>query len=209
MSGGVERAGECMGIGEFMTVIWAECECENGMHLMVPDYILVELIDPGSGEVLEWENGAKGELVYTAIDREATPLIRYRSRDHVIVWTDECECGRTGYRVRCFGRTDDMIIVKGVNVFPSAVRDIISTFVPKVTGNMQIVLDKPGPRVTSPVKVEVEYSPATGKNELEKLKSEIEETLRTHLLFVADVNFVPAGSLERFTYKAKLIRVEK
>jgi phenylacetate-CoA ligase len=198
-----------MGVGEFMTVMWAECQEENGMHFIVPDYVLPELIDPKTEEVIEWEDGERGELVYTAIDREATPLVRFRSKDHVIVWTDECECGRTSYRIRCFGRTDDMIIVKGVNVFPSAVRDIISTFVPQVTGNMQIVLNEPGPRVAAPVKIEVEYAPNVGKDVIDELKIKIEEALRTHLLFAANVKFVPPGSLERFTYKAKLIRFEE
>jgi len=205
---GLESARETLGIGEMMTVIAAECFAENGMHFMVPDFIIPELIEPETGEVIEWEEGVKGELVYTAIDREATPLIRFRSKDHAIVWTEPCECGRTSFRLRVFGRTDDMLIYKGVNVFPSAIRDVVSSFSPKVTGQILVVLDKPGPKVEGPIKIKVEYGKDVRKNELESLKTAIEERLANQLLFKPNVILVPPKSIERAKYKAKLVAVE-
>src|SRR5439155_1613617 len=97
-----------------------------------------ELIDPDTGRTVELKDGATGELVYTHLRREAAPLLRFRSRDHVRVWVSACSCGRTSHRVRCIGRTDDMLIVRGVNVFPTAVREVVARFQPRVTGAIQI-----------------------------------------------------------------------
>ena len=80
------------------------------------------------------DDGATGELVLTHLQHRAAPLLRFRTRDHVEMWTSPCNCGRTAPRVRCIGRTDDMLIVRGVNVFPSAIREVVSEFAPQVSG---------------------------------------------------------------------------
>lgn len=138
------------------------------------------------------------------LDREACPVIRFRTRDRIKVFTDACECGRTSFRIRCIGRTDDMLIVLGVNVFPSAIKDVINSFQPRTTGDMIILLNEPGPKVQPPLGIQVEYSP-TEKN-LDTLKRELEDALRAKLVFRADVQLVPEGTLPRFEMKAKLIR---
>src|SRR4051812_48920770 len=107
---------ETMGLGDVMPSMWGECELEDGMHFNARGHVMIELIDPDSGEALPWREGATGEVVYTALDREATPVVRYRSRDHATVVAMGCACGRTGPRIRCIGRTDDMLIYKGMNV---------------------------------------------------------------------------------------------
>jgi phenylacetate-CoA ligase len=195
---------EGMGNSDAAPIIFGECLEQSGMHFCGQEYILCELIDPETGEVLEMKDGAKGELVYTHIDRECCPLIRFRSRDHIEVWTDRCECGRTSFRIRCFGRTDDMLTVLGVNVFPSAIRDVVGSLRPMATGEIQIVLDKPGPAVAPPVMIEVEYGRHVSN--LEELKKEIETLLNSRLNFRAAVHLVPEGSLPRFEMKAQLIR---
>ena len=135
-----------------------------------------EIIKPNTGDVLEIKEGLNGELVYTSIDRECQPLIRFRTRDHVVVTQTECECGRTGYCMKCIGRTDDMLIVSGVNVYPSAIRDIIGTLLPRVTGELLIQLQEPPPSVKPPMKIKVEHGNDPG--DLGVLKSEIETLLR-------------------------------
>ena len=105
--------------------MWGECEVEDGMHFNARRHAMLELIDPESGQAVPWREGATGEIVYTALDREATPVVRYRSRDHAEVVAMGCACGRTGPRIRCIGRTDDMLIYKGMNVFPTAIRDLV------------------------------------------------------------------------------------
>ena len=195
---------EGMGNSDVAPIIFGECLEQSGMHFCGQEYILCEVIDPKTGKVLEMKEGLKGELVYTHIDRECCPLIRFRSRDHIEVWTDRCDCGRTSFRVRCLGRTDDMLTVLGVNVFPSAIRDVVGSLRPRTTGEIQVVLDKPGPAVAPPVKIEVEY----GRNvsNLEELKKEIEILLNSRLNFRAIVNLVPEGSLPRFEMKARLTK---
>jgi phenylacetate-CoA ligase len=195
---------EGMGNSDAAPIIFGECLEQAGMHFSGQEHILCELINQDAGNVLEMKEGAKGELVYTHLDRECCPLIRFRSRDHVEVWTERCACGRTSFRVRCFGRTDDMLTVLGVNVFPSAIRDVVGSLRPKTTGEIQVVLDKPGPAVTPPVHIEAEFS--RGVSNLEELKKEIEAQLNSRLNFRAAVNLVPEGSLPRFEMKAQLIR---
>jgi phenylacetate-CoA ligase len=195
---------EGMGNSDAAPIIFGECLEQTGMHFCGQEYILCELIDPDTGEVLEMKDGAKGELVYTHIDRECCPLIRFRSRDHIEVWTDRCACGRTSFRIRCFGRTDDMLTVLGVNVFPSAIRDVVGSLRPKTSGEIQVVLDQPGPTVAPPVKIEVEFGKEV--THLEELKKEIEALLNSRLNFRAAINLVPEGSLPRFEMKAQLIK---
>jgi len=121
---GARRVSEIMGLCDVLPGIWSECEAESGMHFIGGPDVLVELIDPDSGQPIAWTEGAEGELVYTTLTREATPVLRLRSRDHIRVLGVGCACGRATPRIRCVGRTDDMLIFKGMNVFPSAIRDV-------------------------------------------------------------------------------------
>ena len=107
---------------------------------------------------MELDDGAAGELVLTHLRHRAAPLLRFRTRDHVEVRTGPCRCGRTGPRIRCLGRTDDMLIVRGVNVFPSAVRDVVSAFAPEVSGQILVRPQAPGVRQDPPLPVTVELA---------------------------------------------------
>lgn len=131
------------------------------MHFCGQEFIIPEIIDPITGETITIEDGASGELVYIAIDRQSSALLRFRTRDQVVVWTSPCSCGRTSMRIRCIERTDDMLIVLGVNAFPSAVQDVVAGFAPRTTGQIRILLDEPGPRVTPPIGI---VAPDSGKN---------------------------------------------
>lgn len=193
---------EGLGNADLIPVYAGECEERDGMHFLAPDYMILELIDPETGEPIPFSNGAQGELVATHIQRECVPLVRFRTRDHVIVWTDPCPCGRTGVRLRCIGRTDDMLILRGVNVFPSAIKDVIAGFRPQTTGEIQILLKQPPPRVDPPLPIRVEYTDEV--RDLQALKHRLEAALREKLIFSAAVELVPAGTLPRFEMKAKL-----
>jgi len=195
---------EGMGNSDAAPIIFGECPAQQGMHFCAQEYIFPELINPDSGEVLEMVDGAEGELVYTLIDRECCPVVRFRTRDRITVFTDTCECGRTSFRIRCIGRTDDMLILLGVNVFPSAIKDVVTSFRTRTTGDMIVLLDEPGPKVEPPLRIQVEYT--SGEKDLEALKKELENVLREKLVFRADVELVPEGTLPRFEMKAKLIR---
>jgi phenylacetate-CoA ligase len=142
-------------------------------------------------------------MIYTSLDRECQPLIRFRTRDHVLVTQTNCECGRTGYGIRCIGRTDDMLIISGVNVYPSAVRDVVGSLTPRVRGEILIQLQEPPPSVKPPVKIKIEHGTEPG--DLAGLKMDIEKLLRDKLIFTSDVELVPPGSLPKYEYKAQLV----
>jgi len=198
------RVTEGLGNADMVPIIFAECPDQSGMHYNGQEYVYTEIIDPESGEVLPIETGVSGELVYTSLERECNPLLRFRTRDRVTILGTSCKCGRTSYKLRCVGRTDDMLIVLGVNVFPSAVRDIVSSFYPQMTGEVQILLDQPGPGVKPPLRVTAEAG--EGAADQGVLRKKIEEKIKAVLSVSAAVDLVPAGTLPRFEMKGQLIR---
>ena len=173
------------------------------MHLGARGFVHVELIDPATGDALDLADGATGELVLTQLRQRAAPLLRFRTRDHVRVWTSPCPCGRTSPRLRCIGRTDDMLIVRGVNVFPAAVREVVSAFAPAVSGHILVKPRAQGPRQDPPLPVSVEL--AEGRSADPALAQSIRERLRDVLVVQTDVDLVPWGSLARSEYKSKLV----
>ncbi len=198
------RVTEAMGIGDIGVSLWGECEYQQGMHLGGRGFIHAELIDPDSGATIAMRDGAKGELMLTHLQHRAAPLLRFRTRDHVEVWNSTCKCGRTAPRIRCTGRTDDMLIVRGVNVFPSAIREVVSEFVPEVSGYILVRPGQPGVKQEPPLPIEVEL--ARGKAEDAGLAETIRGRLRSVLVFTAGIKLVPFGSLQRSEYKSKLVQ---
>jgi phenylacetate-CoA ligase len=194
---------EAMGIGDIGPSLWGECEEQDGMHLGARGFVHAELIDPASCKALPLEDGAAGELVLTHLQHRAAPLLRFRTRDHVSVRTSRCPCGRTGPRIRCSGRTDDMLIVRGVNVFPSAVREVVSAFAPAVSGNILVRPGSAGVKQEPPLPVVVELARDPG--EYPALADSIRERLRSALLVQTAIELVPWGSLQRSEYKSKLV----
>ncbi len=140
----------------------------------------------------------------THLQHLAAPLLRFRTRDHVEVWTSPCKCGRTAPRIRCIGRTDDMLIVRGVNVFPSAIREIVSEFLPQVSGLILVKPAQPGVKQEPPLPIEVEL--AKGGTDDANLAEAIRSRLRSVLVFTAGIKLVPYGSLQRSEYKSKLVQ---
>ena len=139
----------------------------------------------------------------THLQHRGAPLLRFRTRDHVEISTSRCECGRTSPRLRCVGRTDDMLIVRGVNVFPSAVREVVSAFAPDVSGHILVRPQRPGVKQEPPLPVDVELGPDAGADA--PLAEAIRERLRNVLVVATDVQLVPWGSLQRSEYKSKLV----
>ena len=197
------RVTEAMGIGDIGPSLWGECEQQDGMHLGARGFVHAELIDPDTAEALPLSDGAQGELVLTHLRHRAAPLLRFRTRDHVVVKTGPCACGRTAPRVRCIGRTDDMLIVRGVNVFPSAIREVVGGFAPRVSGAILVRPQAPGVKQEPPLPVTVEL--ARGAEGGDSLADAIRESIRSVLVVSTQVELVPWGSLERSEYKLKLI----
>ena len=191
------RVYEIMGIGDVAASLWGECPEQAGMHFSAEEFIHVELIDPDTGGPKPLSDGETGELVYTHLQREAAPVLRFRSRDHVQVWSSRCNCGSTALRVRCIGRTDDMLIVRGVNVFPSAVREVVARFHPRVSGALLIQPRSRGVRQEPPLPIAVEGEAG--------LADAIAAEIRAALTFSAEIRMVPPKSLPRSDYKSKLV----
>ena len=194
------RVTEAMGIGDIGVSLWGECEQQDGMHLGARGFVHAELIDPGTGEPVALEDGATGELVLTHLQHRAAPLLRFRTRDHVLVRTSPCPCGRTGPRIRCIGRTDDMLIVRGVNVFPSAIREVVSSFVPEVSGHILVKPTAPGVKQKPPLPVAVELAP-DGAADAEAIRARLREVL----LVQTAIELVHWGTLRRSEYKSTLV----
>jgi phenylacetate-CoA ligase len=152
------------------------------------------------------EDGASGELVLSHLRHRAAPLLRFRTRDQVEVRVGACACGRSGPRIRCVGRTDDMLIVRGVNVFPSAVREVVSGFAPAVSGHILVRPAGPGVKQDPPLPVDVEL--ARGVQPEAGLAEAIREKLRSALVVQTRVQLVPWQTLGRSEYKSKLVQRE-
>ena len=194
---------EAMGIGDIAVSLWGECEAQKGMHFNGSGIIHFELIDPQTGAPVPIEDGAEGELVYTHLRHRAAPLLRFRSRDHVKVSVGTCSCGRHAPRVRCIGRTDDMLIVRGVNLFPTALREVVNSFAPKVTGVIALRPTVKGPKQQPPLPLTVEL--AEGVEATPELAEAIGKKVRETLIVTVGVTLVPAGTLPRTDYKSKLV----
>ena len=197
------RVTEAMGIGDIGPSLWGECEEQAGMHLGARGIVHAELVDPETGEPLELSDGARGELVLSHLRHEAAPLLRFRTRDQVEVWTSPCACGRTAPRVRCVGRSDDMLIVRGVNVFPSAVREVVGGFAPEVSGRILVRPREAGVKQEPPLPISVELSPHVEARS--RLADAIRLRLREVLVVQMEVELVPWGTLQRSDYKSTLV----
>ncbi|WP_409180763.1 phenylacetate--CoA ligase family protein [Amycolatopsis sp. VS8301801F10] len=188
---------EMLGGTDIACTYWGECEEANGMHFLSPDLMVAELINPDTGEQITPVEGAQGELVYTALRRQASPLVRFRTRDHVIVTGTECACGRTGYTVRCIGRTDDMLIVRGINVFPSAIKQLVAELAPVTTGEMRIRADFEGHSTQKPLPLVVEHAAGLPAEKQDELRTSLESRIRSALNVKTAVTLVPDGTLKR------------
>ena len=182
-------------------------ESYSGMHFMSGDHCLVELVDPKTKKNIEIENGAIGELVMTFLDWEGGPFMRYAYGDILQVFTTSCDCGRTGMKFKIIGRADDMLIVKGVNIYPSTIKDAIFRFHPRTTGVLKIVLDQPGPLVNPPLKLRVEYGVHVKPEEVQSLKEEIGGYFKEIFRVNPEIELVPPNSIPQETGKTGKVKL--
>jgi len=193
---------EVMGIGDVSPSLFGECPRQQGMHFCGTGLIWPELIDPDTRESIAIEPGAVGELVYTSLVREAMPVVRFLSADLVRIEGTDCECGRTSFRMRCIGRRDDMFIVRGVNVYPTAVIAVIGDFRPQVTGRARVIRSGGGVSLEPPIPIEVEVLAETGPDS--ELAARIEAEIRARLTFRSRVTLVSESDFGDSGYKTRL-----
>ena len=180
-----------------------ECTEQNGLHVH-EDHFIVETIDPETGEVLP--PGEKGELVFTSLTKEAFPIVRYRTRDIARLIMEPCPCGRTSRRIgRIEGRSDDMLIIRGVNVFPSQIEHVLLS-VAGIEPQYQLVVDRIGAMDTLEVQVEASKDfPFDEGKKLENLSRQIRKELESSLGISVTVKLVEPESIVRSEGKAKRI----
>ena len=180
-----------------------ECRFQRGMHIF-EDHFIAEIINPDSGEVLPY--GELGELVFTPATKEAMPLIRYRTRDLTRLHADKCQCGRTLVRMeKCVGRSDDMLIIRGVNVFPSQVESVLLEM-SETKPHYLIVVDRENNLDTMEIQVEIEEEFFSDEvKELEGLRHRIKANISSTLGISASIRLVEPGTIERSMGKAKRV----
>jgi phenylacetate-CoA ligase len=180
-----------------------ECSCQRGMHIF-EDHFIPEIIDPETCEVLPY--GTLGELVFTTVTKEAMPLMRYRTRDLTRLHAETCDCGRTLVRMeKCVGRSDDMLIIRGVNVFPSQVESVLLEM-SETKPHYLLVVDRENNLDTLEIQVEVEEQFFSDEvKELEGLRKRISGNLTSLLGLHANVRLVEPGTIERSMGKAQRV----
>lgn len=152
---GMEPRNANYGVSDVFSNFAAQCADDTRLHFMAADVLWPELIDPETDAPLALMAGAEGELVLTHLVRDCQPLVRFRTGDIIAVDTTEpCSCGRTGFRFRVIGRADDMVVVRGINVFPSMIAAVLAE-IPELSGDYRIMLDGPPPHDVLPVHAEV------------------------------------------------------
>ncbi len=199
------KAFDVYGLSEIMGPgVSYECECQNGMHVN-EDMFVPEIIDPNTGEVLP--EGAQGELVFTTLTKEGFPVIRYRTRDICSLNYEQCGCGRTFVRMnKPTGRSDDMMIIRGVNVFPSQIEEVLLKIGKGVTPNYQIIVGRENNTDTLDINVEMtEKLFADDVKSIEKIEKKIVSDLRSVLGIGAKVHLVNPKTIARSEGKAKRV----
>ena len=198
------RVHDIYGLSEVMGPgVACECEKQNGLHVC-EDHFIIEVVDPKTLQPVP--DGEWGEVVFTTLSKDCSPLIRYRTRDISRILEGECECGRTFRRMDCIaGRTDDMLIIRGVNVFPSQIEEEIVSF-SEIAAQYQLILTTKG--TLDHVQLQVETVPEFPFDEvrrLEQLKKDLQKALKDNLQVAVEVKIVEPKTIERSEGKAKRI----
>lgn len=188
------------------------CECADevhgAMHFVSGDHCLLELVDPETRRSLEISDGVIGEMVFTFLDWRGGPFMRYALGDLIQVWTKPCVCGKPGILFKILGRCDDMLTVKGVNVYPQAIAALITRFKPRVTGEFRILLDAPGPMVKPPLKIVIEHA-GLDSTQVGRLEDDLIAEFRESLRVAPKFEWVLPGTIPRQSGKTRLIEIQQ
>jgi phenylacetate-CoA ligase len=198
---GMEPRNANYGVSDVFSNFAAQCEHDTRLHYMAADVLWPELIDPETEEPLPIKAGVEGELVLTHLARDCQPLVRFRTGDIIAIdETEPCQCGRHGFRFRVVGRSDDMVVVRGLNLFPTMVAAVLSG-IGALSGDYRIVLNAPPPYDALPITVEL----AKGREASDALKAEVEAAMKRNLGATARVTLVPHGTFPVTEGKTKRV----
>jgi len=175
----------------------------QGMHWLADDLCIYELVDPDTREPIPLEDGARGEGVFTNIEGDGWVWFRTSLGDIHEVTVSPCPCGKSGFRYKIVGRTDDMLKVKGVIVYPAAVAGLLESFAPQVTGEFRIILTEKPPLVVPPLKIKIERGSDFPEEKVSGLENELLEAFHSRMKIRPEIIWQEPGELERSTYKGK------
>ncbi len=193
------------GMADVLSIFGAECAAREGLHFHGQGILYLELIDPTDNRKLPIKDGQVGEMVLTNLRREAQPLVRYRTRDLIqIISTSQCKCGRKSLRFLVLGRSDDMITVRGINVYPNAIANILAKYPECFSGEYEFVVDTPPP-IEMPL-LRVELSGKTKTSDYGILKTFLIKKCHEVLNFTPRVEFIAHGLFPRTDGKTKRLR---
>lgn len=179
----------------------------SGMHFVSEDHCLLELVNPETKAPVEIEEGATGEMVFSFLDWEGGPFMRYALGDILEVYTNPCACGMPGFRFKIVGRADEMLIVKGVNVYPGAIKNAVEKFFPRTTGALRILLDRPGHLISPPLRIRLEHAADMDPAAIRALEEEMAVHFREAMRIRPQFIWVPPGTIPRETGKTRLVEV--
>jgi phenylacetate-CoA ligase len=188
------------------------CETEPypGMHFVSADHCILELVDPETKDPIEISHGAMGEMVFTFIGWEGGPFMRYALGDLIQIYTETCRCGWPEMRFKILGRADDMLIIKGVNLYPSALKGLVNELEPRTTGALRIILEQPGPLVKPPLKIRIEHGfQNPSEEDKHQLVNELTELIKIRLRVSPDIELVEPFTLPREAGKTSLIEIKE
>lgn len=189
------------GVSDVFCNFAGQSEVSDDLHFMALDVLHPELIDPATAAPLPWAEGSRGELVLTHVSRECQPLVRFRTGDIVVLTGTGCAaCGRSAPRFRVVGRADDMVVVRGLNVFPTQIAALLN-LVPELSGEYRIVLEGPGPYDVLPIEAET----AAGTEPDAGLASQVEASIKREIGVTARLELLPFGSLPRTEGKTRRV----
>jgi len=180
----------------------------QGLHWIGDDLALYELVDPESHEPLPLADGARGEAVFTSLLGGGLGWTRTTLGDLHEVAVSPCPCGRSGLRFRIVGRVDDMLKVKGVIVYPAAIKAVVASFVPRVSGEFRIRLSEPPPRVVPPLRLRIERGAETPAERVAELDVELRRAMKERIKLVPEIEWLEPGTLARSAHKTKLLELE-
>lgn len=181
----------------------------SGMYFVSEDHCYLEVLDPETKKSLPLADGTMGEMVFTFIDWEGGPFMRYALGDIIQIWTSPGRMETPELRFKILGRADDMLIIKGANVYPQAIQNLIISFQPRLTGHFRIRLRAPGPLVTPPLRLAIERSAETTTFDLTTLEDEIVQRCRAELRFSPSIEWLDPESLPRESKKSRLIEIDQ
>ena len=198
---GMQPRNSNYGVTDVFCNFASECAYDTALHFVAHDVLHAELIDPDDGSLKRFEAGSSGELVLTHLERECQPLVRFRTGDIIrIENTETCRCGCAGFRFRVIGRSDDMVVIRGLNMFPTMVAAVVTSF-KEMSGDYRIVLDAPPPYDVLPVVVEL----AEGVQDDDMLSLRLEKRFKQKLGATIRVKTVPYGTFPRTEGKTKRV----